>query len=107
MIHPDELTFDQQVTYFARARVIAGPHGAGLNNAMFARTKCLVVDILPDTWSPTWVLQETQLFGQHYLPVAYPIDPALSHRSCWGMSLSPIQGSIGFRPMILPRLWSV
>jgi len=78
VIHPDELTFDQQVTYFARARVIAGPHGAGLNNAMFAPTKCLVVDILPDTWSPTWVLHETQLFSQHYLPLTYPIDSALS-----------------------------
>jgi capsular polysaccharide biosynthesis protein len=78
VIHPDELTFDQQVTYFARARVVAGPHGAGLNNAMFAPAECLVVDIFPDTWSPVWVLHETQLFGHHYLPVAYPSDPALS-----------------------------
>jgi len=78
VIHPDELTFDQQVTYFARARVVAGPHGAGLNNAVFAPTECLVVDIFPDTWSPMWMLRETQLFGQHYLPVAYPADPALS-----------------------------
>ena len=28
---------DEQVTIFARARVIAGPHGAGLNNAICAR----------------------------------------------------------------------
>lgn len=78
VIHPEELTFDQQVTYFARARVVAGPHGAGLSNAMFAPTECLVVDIFPDNWNSLWVLRQTQLFGQHYLPVAYPADPALS-----------------------------
>jgi len=78
VIHPDELSFDQQVTYFARARVVAGPHGAGLNNAMFAPAECLVVDIVPDIWSPVWVLHETQVFGQHYLPLAFPSDPALS-----------------------------
>jgi len=78
VIHPQQLSFDQQVTYFARARIVAGPHGAGLTNAMFAPAECLVVDFFPDNGRSTWMLHMTRLTGQHYLPLAYPIDQALS-----------------------------
>jgi capsular polysaccharide biosynthesis protein len=78
IIYPQDLTFDQQVAIFSRARVVVGQHGAGLTNAAFASPGCLVIDVFPGHWSTRWMLRLTQLFGHHYLPVTYANDPALS-----------------------------
>src|SRR5262249_5451910 len=77
-VRPETLTFDQQVIAFSRARVIAGPHGAGLTNAVFAPSGCLVIDVLAETWRTNWVLRLTQVFGHHYLPIVYACDTTLS-----------------------------
>jgi capsular polysaccharide biosynthesis protein len=78
IVYPQDLTFDQQVEIFSRARVVVGQHGAGLTNAAFASPGCLVIDVFPGHWSTRWMLRLTQLFGHHYLPVTYANDPALS-----------------------------
>ena len=77
VVRPQELTFDEQVATFACARVIAGPHGAGLTNASFAPAGCLVVDICPDVWASRWMVRLTQLFEHQYLPLAYPSNAEL------------------------------
>jgi len=74
IIRPQELSFDEQVATFSRARVIAGQHGAGLTNAAFAPTGCLIFDICVDSWATEWMLRLTGLFGHHYLPMAFPPD---------------------------------
>jgi len=78
ILRPETLPFDQQVIAFSRAKVIAGPHGAGLTNAVFAPKGCLVIDMLPETWHTNWMLRGTQVFGHHYLPIVHACDPALS-----------------------------
>jgi capsular polysaccharide biosynthesis protein len=78
VMHPEAMTFDDQVATFAHARVVAGPHGAGLTNAVFAPPECLVIDIIPETWDPIWMRQVTQVFGHFYLPTVHPCDPARS-----------------------------
>ncbi len=78
IVRPQEFSVDDQVTMFSRARVIVGPHGAGLTNAAFAPPGCLVIDILPESWKDFWTLHLTQLFEHYYLPVAYASDPELS-----------------------------
>jgi capsular polysaccharide biosynthesis protein len=78
IVRPETLAFDQQVVAFSRARVIAGPHGAGLTNAVFAPKGCLVIDMLPETWHTNWMLRVTQVFGHDYLPIVHACDPTLS-----------------------------
>jgi hypothetical protein len=78
VLRTENLSFDEQVTTFARARVIAGSHGAGLNNSVFAPAGCLVLDISTDTWPNSRQVQVTQLFGHNYLPLEFLSDPTLS-----------------------------
>ena len=72
VVRPQELSFDNQVAMFARARVIAGPHGAGLTNAVFAPPGCLIVDFSLDTWATTWMVRVARLFDHCYLPLEFP-----------------------------------
>jgi len=78
VVRSEDLSFDEQVATFARARVIAGPHGAGLINAVFAPAGCLVLDICADSWPNSLFVRVTQLFQHNYLPVDFPSDPGLS-----------------------------
>jgi hypothetical protein len=78
VVRTEDLSFDEQVATFARARVIAGPDGAGLNNAAFAPAGCLVLDIRADSWCKPWFVRLTQLFAHNYLPVDFPSDAKLS-----------------------------
>jgi capsular polysaccharide biosynthesis protein len=78
VLRTEDLSFDEQVATFARARVIAGSHGAGLNNAVFAPAGCLVVDICADSWPNPWFVRLTQLFEHNYFPVTFPSDAKLS-----------------------------
>ena len=74
IVRPQELSFDEQVATFAGARIVVGPHGAGLTNAAFAPSGCLVVDLCMDTWGSRWMVRLTQMFDQHYLPLACATD---------------------------------
>jgi capsular polysaccharide biosynthesis protein len=74
IVRPQDLSFDEQVATFAGARVVVGPHGAGLTNAAFAPSGCLVVDLCMDTWGSRWMVRLTQMFDQHYLPLACATD---------------------------------
>jgi capsular polysaccharide biosynthesis protein len=74
IVRPQDLSFDDQVAAFSRARIIAGPHGAGLTNCVFAPAGCLVVDVWADTWNNSWMVPVTQLFGHYYLPLEFPAD---------------------------------
>jgi hypothetical protein len=67
-----------------RARVIARPHGAGLTNAAFAPTGCLVVDICTDSWATAWMARLTQIFEHNYLPLVFPADAELSQSIFFG-----------------------
>jgi Glycosyltransferase 61 len=79
IVRPQNHDFEAQVAIFSRARVVVGPHGAGLTNTLFAPTGCLVIDIFPDTWKTSWMLRLTQRFDHYYMPVVYASDPGLSH----------------------------
>lgn len=74
IVRPQELSFDEQVATFSRARVIVGPHGAGLTNAAFAPAGCLLVDICLENWASRWMLRLAQLFDHRYLPLACAED---------------------------------
>lgn len=47
VVDPGSMPFPDQVRLFAGARVIAGPHGAGLANAAFSNPGSMVVELRP------------------------------------------------------------
>jgi hypothetical protein len=55
VVEAERLTFSEQVRLFAEAAVIAGPHGAGLTNAIFAPVVCQILEL----FQPTYVLSST------------------------------------------------
>jgi capsular polysaccharide biosynthesis protein len=72
IVRTEDYSFDDQVAMFSGARVVLGPHGAGMTNAAFAPPGCLVCDFFSDGWKNDWSLRLTQLFGHRYLALCYP-----------------------------------
>jgi len=50
IVCPGELSFAEQVRIFAQARVVIGPHGAGLTNMVFAPHNALLIELFPDNY---------------------------------------------------------
>ena len=48
VVDPGLLPFEQQVQLFARARVIVGPHGAGLTNILWSSPGADLIELLPE-----------------------------------------------------------
>jgi hypothetical protein len=55
IIEAESLTFLEQVCLFSQAEVVAGPHGAGLCNVLFAPAGCKVLEF----FQPSYVLAST------------------------------------------------
>lgn len=63
IVTPSELSFEDEVRLFRNARVIAGPVGAGLYNAVFTRPGCLIIAMSEPAYIMDWPLQLTSLRG--------------------------------------------
>lgn len=58
IVHPEDWTLDQQIATFAEADVIAGPHGAGLTNAIYASNPAIIEILGPHINTPYFVLYD-------------------------------------------------
>lgn len=66
IVTPEELTMREQVKLFAEAAFIAGPHGSGLTNILFAPSGSRILDIF-DRGNPRYVFRAmTSALGQSY-----------------------------------------
>ena len=50
IVCPGELSFSEQIRLFAQARVIIGPHGAGLTNTVFAPQNATLIELFPENY---------------------------------------------------------
>ena len=64
-----KLPFREQVALFAEAEIIAGPHGAGFSNLLFAPHNAKVLEISNVERVKSVYFLLTKAMGQHYLPV--------------------------------------
>ena len=55
IIEAESLSFSEQVCLFSQAEVVAGPHGAGLSNILFAPAGCKVLEL----FQPSYILAST------------------------------------------------
>jgi hypothetical protein len=65
-VYPGELSFEDQVRTFARARVIVGPHGAGMTNMLWARPGAKVLEFMPHSLDDPGYRFAAQLRGHDY-----------------------------------------
>ncbi len=63
------MTLAEQVALFAGAECVAGVHGAGLANIVFARQPITLVEILPPLAATAAYWLTAQALGHRYLPV--------------------------------------
>jgi len=66
IIATEKLSFAEQVRLFNQAEAIAGPHGAGLTNIVFAPKDCKVFELFADTCIRAMYYQLTGVIGQSY-----------------------------------------
>ena len=45
VIYPEELSFEEQVTLYANAEIVAGPSGSSLHNSLFMRTGAKLIEL--------------------------------------------------------------
>jgi capsular polysaccharide biosynthesis protein/tetratricopeptide (TPR) repeat protein len=74
-IQLETLSFEEQVTLFAHAKVIVAPHGSGLTNILFCRPGTTVIELMSPHYirSYYWVISR-QLQLQHYYLVGESVD---------------------------------
>ena len=60
VINAEKLTVAEQAAVFAAAKIVIGPHGAGLTNIVFCRPGTIVIDLFSPKWvNPCyWVIAE-------------------------------------------------
>ena len=75
IVRPERLSPAQQVALARQARVIVGPTGAGMTNALFAEPGALVIDIQPQVFASAWTPAFCELIG-HRWRVYYAPAPA-------------------------------
>ena len=66
VIRPERLAPAEQVALARDARVIVGPTGAGMANALFAAPGALVVDIQPEVFPGAWTAAFGELVGHDW-----------------------------------------
>jgi capsular polysaccharide biosynthesis protein len=85
IVFPETMALAEQIDMFAEATVLAGPHGAGMANAVFAPASCTLLELvgpaLDDWYKPDMLYAQLASFlGQPYRrvvghPPAAPLPP--------------------------------
>ena len=71
IVEAEQLSFDEQLDLFSQAKVIMGPHGAGLVNAAFASPDCILFELRPLNRageSPYWGASYRKLASVRKMP---------------------------------------
>ena len=88
----EEMTIELQFAYLSRARVIAGAHGAGLANIVFADKGVLVIEILP-AWYPSTAFFNLS-YGRHnrHIPLVGKSDsPGVAIPGAWSTPTAELE----------------
>jgi Glycosyltransferase 61 len=67
--HMEDLSHAEQVGLVRRARIVVGPHGAGLTNMLFARRHTPLIELLPSRYPYPAYAKLAGVSGRLYLPI--------------------------------------
>ncbi len=65
----EDLSFNEQVKLFSKAKVVVGPHGSGLTNIMWSGAGTSVVELLPENRLHPDYFQLSRALGHRYAAV--------------------------------------
>jgi hypothetical protein len=88
------LRLDDQIALFRNARLIIGPHGAGLCNIVFCRPGAVLYELFPSHWVNPCMNQLAQARGLNYWCDAFRAEarPDLrQHKTPWQVNLNVIK----------------
>jgi tetratricopeptide (TPR) repeat protein len=75
VLRMEELSFEDQVAAVLDARIIIGPHGAGLTHMIFCRPGTRIVELMPDKIVKTDFCLRAHACGHTYYPVLGRMPP--------------------------------
>jgi len=65
----EDLSFNDQVKLFSKAKVVVGPHGSGLTNILWAPENASVIELMPEKHLPPDYFQLSRALGHRYAAV--------------------------------------
>jgi capsular polysaccharide biosynthesis protein len=91
VLHPQELSFPDQVRIFANAKIIAGPGGSALHNTVFSSPDVRVLILASSGWFITADMLIQQRPGQLGYVLGTPLAerPGRSHRNEGAWTIDP------------------
>jgi Glycosyltransferase 61 len=69
VVHMEELSHVEQLKLVQRARIIIGPHGAGLTASLFAPQTTTLIELLPNRYPNRYYAQLAAVSNRLYLPI--------------------------------------
>ena len=75
VVHLEDTPWIEQIRLFQHARVIAGPHGAGLSNLVFARPGAIVIELTVGYMFNRCFEWISHVGGHRYLPIQADSEP--------------------------------
>jgi len=87
------LTLAEQVRLFGAARLVIGPHGAGLANVVFAPPGAVLYELLPSHYVKPHMSRLAELRGLHYWCDVHPAEtrPGLwRHHTPWWVDIDAV-----------------
>jgi len=63
-ITPGAMPLEDQIRHFHAARLVVGPHGAGLANIVFCLPGSVMYELMPEHWTDSFVGPSINLFAQ-------------------------------------------
>jgi capsular polysaccharide biosynthesis protein len=69
VVHTEDLSLAEQVKLVLRARIVMGPHGAGLTNTLFAPRGAPLIELLPSRYLDLTYANLARTSGRLYLPI--------------------------------------
>jgi capsular polysaccharide biosynthesis protein len=80
IVHAEEMSFQDQIAVFSKARFIVAPHGAGLSNIVWADSPCRILEIFPSEMSNDCYARLAVSLGLEYDYVVCEADVSSSGR---------------------------
>jgi tetratricopeptide (TPR) repeat protein len=76
IVRIQDLSHPEQLRHAQQARLIIGPHGAGLTTTLFAPRTTPLIELLPTAYAKRYYAHLAAVSGRLYLPIFGPADKA-------------------------------
>jgi capsular polysaccharide biosynthesis protein len=74
VLHAEELSYNEQVNMFSNAKLVVGPHGAGMVNAIYSGQEAHILEIMPRSRFNRCIEWQSAICGQTYDRIFYSVE---------------------------------